>query len=77
MTYDWTKYYNAAVLENNWSKMKGRIRTAEAAIRDREQLLALNHGSTPEENQAITDAMNNLNVLRRVAVSWSRGMKSE
>ena len=76
MTNDWTKYYRAAVLENNWSKMKERIRTAQAAIREREQLLALNHGGTPEENQAITDAMNNLNVLRRVAVSWSSGTKS-
>ena len=32
----------------------------------------LNHGGTPEENHAIEDAMNGLNVLKREVVVWQQ-----
>ena len=76
MTYQWHEFYKAAVLETDWSKMEERVRAAESAIRDRQAELSLDHAGTPEERQAITDALNGLDVLRRDATSWSR-RKSE
>ena|ERR1700730_3350877 len=70
--YEWYENYKAAVLETEWSKMEQRIEAAEAAIRQREHDLSLDHGGTPEERQAIADALNGLNVLRQDAISWSR-----
>jgi hypothetical protein len=31
---------------------------------------SLNHGGTPEENQALEDAKNGLNVLKREVAFW-------
>jgi hypothetical protein len=71
VTYRWHDVYKAAVLETDWSKMEERILAAEFAIREREKAFSLDHGSTPEERQAIADAMRSLTVLRADAVSWS------
>jgi len=30
----------------------------------------LNHGGTPEENQAIEDALHGLNILRKEVAEW-------
>jgi hypothetical protein len=70
-TPKWHDIYKAALLETDWSKMVERIQAAEAAIRDRRREFDLNHGGSPEENQAIADAMRSLNVLRTEAASWS------
>jgi len=71
MTPKWHDVYKAALLETDWSRMEERIKAAEAAIQDRKQEFDLNHGGTPEEHQAITDALRSLNVLRTEAASWS------
>jgi hypothetical protein len=65
MAEAWVKLFQAAILETDWSKIEGRIQVADSAISTRLQEFALNHGGWPEENQAISDAMNGLNVLRR------------
>ena len=70
-TPKWHDIYKAALLETDWSRMDERIQAAEAAIRDRKHEFDLNHGGTPEENRAITDAMHSLNVLRTELASWS------
>jgi hypothetical protein len=70
-TPKWHDIYKAALLETDWSKLAERIQAAEAAIRDRRREFDLNHGGSPEENQAIADAMRSLNVLRSEATSWS------
>jgi hypothetical protein len=70
-TPKWHDIYKAALLETDWSKLAERIQAAEAAIRDRRREFDLNHGGSPEENQAIADAMRSLNVLRSEAASWS------
>jgi hypothetical protein len=70
-TYKWFETYKAALLETDWSKMPERIQAAEAALSQRKREFELNHGGTPEENQAIADAMRGLTVLRREAVKWS------
>ena len=32
----------------------------------------MNHGGTPEENQAIQNALNGLNILRKEAAEWQK-----
>jgi len=71
-TYKWHEPYNAAVLETDWSQMEGRIQAAESAITGRMHEFSLNHGGTPEENQAIVDALNRLNTLRADLALWRK-----
>jgi hypothetical protein len=70
MSYGWNPPYTAAVLETDWSKMPERILAAETAIKSRLQEFSLDHGGTPEENQAIIDTMQRLGVLRSDLVLW-------
>jgi hypothetical protein len=50
--------------------MEERIQAAEAALHERKSEFDLNHGGTPEENQAIEDASNGLNSLRKEVSAW-------
>jgi hypothetical protein len=68
--HKWEQLYSGAVLETDWSILEERIAAAESAIRGRLHEFSLNHGGTPEENQAIVDALHGLNVLRRDVASW-------
>jgi uncharacterized protein involved in exopolysaccharide biosynthesis len=63
--YVWQGSYQAAILETDDSKLPNRLRAAKAAIDNRIHELQTDHGGTPEEWQAITDALGGLNVLRR------------
>jgi hypothetical protein len=63
--YVWVESYNAAVIETDDKKLRERIQVAKGAIDTRLQELQMDHGGTPEERQAITDALAGLNVLRR------------
>ncbi len=72
--HEWEKQYNVAVLETDWSKIEECIQAAESAIRVRLDEFSLNRGGTPEENQAIADALNGLSVLRDEVAAW-RGPK--
>ena len=76
-TYKWFEPYKAALLETDWSKMPERIQAAEAALSQREREFDLDHGGTPEENQAIADAMRGLDVLRNDVVNWSATRKNQ
>jgi len=60
----WQELYKAAVLETDDKNLPNRIRAAKAAIDARLHELQLDHGGTPEERQAITDALHGLTVLR-------------
>jgi hypothetical protein len=50
---------------------------AESALRQRKHEFDLNRGGTPEENQAIADAMRGLAVLRNDLVKWSEQERSK
>jgi hypothetical protein len=63
--YVWDESYKAAVLETDDKKVPDRIRAAKGAIDTRLHELQMDHGGTPEERLAITDALAGLNVLRR------------
>jgi hypothetical protein len=71
-SYKWHEVYEAAVLETDWSKMEEKIRAAETALHQRKREFGLNHGGTPEENQAIADALRGLGVLRNDVAVWSK-----
>ena len=68
--YGWQELYAAALLETDWSKIEEKIQVAENAIRARLHEFSMNHGGTPEENQAIDDALSGLNVLRKEVAAW-------
>jgi hypothetical protein len=61
--YVWKGLYEAAILETDYGKLTQRIHAAKGAIDDRLHELMLDHGGTPEERQAISDALFVLNVL--------------
>lgn len=68
--YCWLKIYHNALLETDWSRIEERIQEADEGIRARLHEFSLNHGGTPEESQAIEDALNALNVLRKEVATW-------
>ena len=74
--YSWQERYKAAVLETDWWKVEEKIQLAENAIRARLHELSMNHGGTPQENQAIEDALNGLNVLRKEVTEWHRSQRA-
>ncbi len=63
--YVWDEEYKAALLETHDNELPSRLRRAKAAIDKRLQEMQMDHGGTPEERQAIADALAALNVLRR------------
>jgi hypothetical protein len=71
MTDVWYDAYKAAVLETDWTKMQERLRSAEGAIKQRQHVLSMDHGGTPEERQAIADALNGMRSLKaETALDW-------
>jgi hypothetical protein len=70
MKYGWQELYATAVLETDWTKIDEKIQVANNGIRARLHEFSMNHGGTPEENQAIEDALNGLNTLRKEVAAW-------
>jgi len=62
--YDWTKWYEAAVLETNPNRMADRIEDAKLAIANRVFKSAIDR----DEICAVVRALNALSVLKR---EWS------
>ena len=62
----------ADLRETDWSKIEKRIQVADNAIKVRLHEFSMNHGGTPEENQAIEDALNGLNFLRKDVAAWQK-----
>ena len=62
----WQELYKACLLETDDEKLHKRLRAAKAAIDVQlHELQSDHHGGTPDERQAISDALAVLNVLRR------------
>jgi hypothetical protein len=68
--FGWQELYATALLETDWTKINQKIQAAENEIRTRLHEFSTNHGATAEENQAIEDALNGLNVLRKDVAAW-------
>jgi hypothetical protein len=69
-SYDWQESYQAALLETDWTNMPERIQTAESEIHKRRLVLSQDHSGTPEEREALVNAMSGLKVLQMDAASW-------
>jgi hypothetical protein len=67
---DWQNLYQAAVLETDWAIIEERIKAVESAVEARLHEFSLDHGGTPEENQAIINAVTKLNILRADVARW-------
>ncbi len=70
MANEWEKLYRAAIIETDGSKLEKRIEAAEFAIHARLHEFSLNHGGTREENRAIAEALNRLDILRSQVAAW-------
>jgi len=74
--YGWQELYATALLETDWTKIEQKIQAAENGIEARLNEFSLNHGGTPEENQAIVDALHGLDILRKEVVEWSESKRA-
>jgi hypothetical protein len=63
--YAWNEPYLAAILKTDDAKLPNRLKTAKAAIDARLHELQSDPGGTPEERQAINNALAALYVLRK------------
>jgi hypothetical protein len=63
--YVWEEVYKAALVETDDGKLPNRIQAAKVAIDNRLYELQMDHGGTPEERQALSDALAGLMILRR------------
>jgi hypothetical protein len=63
--YQWQRPYITAILETDRSKLRQHIDAADAAIKAGIHELSRDHAATPEEREAIEDALTGLTVLRR------------
>jgi len=75
-TYKWQASYQAAVLETDWTKMQERLQQAESEIHNRRLALLQDHSGTAEEREALADAMNGLQSLRKDVAVWLDRQKS-
>jgi hypothetical protein len=68
--YGWQVLYATALLETDRSKIHTKIQAAENGVSTRLHEFSMNHGGTPEENQAIQDALHGLDILRKEVAVW-------
>jgi hypothetical protein len=76
--YVWQKSYKTAILETDDTKLPNCLQVAKDAIDKRLQEIQMNEGGTlqggtPEELQAINDALAGLNVVRGELETRSKG----
>src|SRR3954462_4025953 len=65
----WQELYQCALLETDWSKVDDRILAAESAMTAR--LYEFSRiGGTLKENDAITNALRALGILRKDSATW-------
>ena len=74
--HEWERLYRIAVLETDWSKMEGHIHAVENGIEARLHEFSLNHGGSPEENQAIVEALKRLDTLRGDVARWQESERA-
>jgi hypothetical protein len=63
--YSWTERYRDALVETDDNRVPNRLQAAKVAIGDRLNEMQSDHGGSREERRAISDALAELNLLRR------------
>ena len=69
-SYSWQQSYQAALLETDWTKMQERVQTAGSEVHKRRLALSQDCDGTPEEREALVNAMSGLRVLQMDAAPW-------
>jgi hypothetical protein len=64
---DWEKFYRAAIIESDRSKLLQRVEDADAAILERSRRLSKSPANSGKEQEAITRALYILSLLRAKA----------
>jgi len=64
-TYEWQRPFETAILETDRSRLPKLIASAQATIDARIEELRLDHQGSPDERQAIADAIAGLQILKR------------
>ena len=64
-TYNWRQQYEAALVETDRALLPNLIQVAQAAIDARIAEIRSDRAASPDEQQAIADALSGLHVLRR------------
>jgi len=72
MANTWHESYRSAILETDWTKMQERLQSAESEIHERQRVLSLDHGGTPEERQAIAEALHGITHLKTEVSDWQK-----
>jgi hypothetical protein len=75
--YIWHEAYKAAILETDWTKIQERLQIAESEIRKRQHVFSMDHGGTPEERQAIAEALRGMESLREEVTNWQNRQASD
>jgi hypothetical protein len=52
--------------------MQERLQAAESALRKRQHVLSLDHGGTPDERQAIANALHGITHLKTESRDWQK-----
>ena len=66
MPRSWYETYKAAILETDWTILPQSLRSAELDILERQRILSLDHGGTPEERQSIADALRGISQYEEI-----------
>lgn len=74
--YSWEQHYLAAILETDNAKLPERIGKAHAVIASRQQELHSGHVGTPDEREALRDALERLGILRKERIEKFLGGSS-
>ena len=75
MSISWRDFYNAALLESDWTKIEERIQKAESEIHKRSLTLSqdpVGPQEEQEERDALVHALNGLKTLRADVASWRK-----
>lgn len=62
--YGWQEKYEAAILETDRGQLMARMVAAQKAVNIRLREIQADHGGTPQERQALMDAIFGLRTLR-------------
>ena len=77
MDYTWYPTYRSAILETDKLKIWLRLLIAEQEIVARLRVLVQDSGGTPEEREAMADALNCIKNLRTEIRDWKPSLDSD
>ena len=75
-TYKWHESTKPLCSKRTGRIIEPKIQAAENGIGARLHEFSLNHGGTPEENQAIVDALHGLDILRKEVAAWQESKRA-